>query len=83
MNEELIPAESVGAMLGQIVAAARSKFLALPSTIKTKRPDIDIDVISFVEKEVRSVLEEMANADMSERDGETAGEGSKTLDTAS
>ena len=82
MNKELIPAEAVGAMLGQVVAAARSKFLALPSSIKTKRPDIDVDVISFVETEIRSVLEEMADADISDRAGRADGEGSKDQDTA-
>ena len=83
LTGQLIPAEEVGNVWAQVMAALRSKMLSIPSNLKIKRPDIDMDGISFVEKEIRGALEEASRDGMAQRYRDTAGQGSGAAEAAS
>lgn len=64
---ELIPANVVGIVWAQVITAARTKLLGLPSSVKTKRPDIDMEVFTIIEKLIREILKDMSEENLSER----------------
>ena len=64
---ELIPANVVGIVWAQVITAARTKLLGLPSSVKTKRPDIDMEVFTIIEKLIREILKDMNEENLSER----------------
>lgn len=66
-RSELIPIAVASIAWGQVIAAARTRLLSLPATIKTQMPHVDADVVEHVDKFVRTILEEMSKDDLSER----------------
>ncbi|HQN74358.1 MAG TPA: hypothetical protein PLB16_13150, partial [bacterium] len=56
-----------GTVWAQVITAARTKLLGLPSAVKTKRPDIDMEVFTVIEKLIREVLKDMSEDNLSER----------------
>ncbi|MCH7882117.1 MAG: hypothetical protein IIB69_11210 [Proteobacteria bacterium] len=67
LRGNLIPADVLLQTWEPLIAAARSKFLALPSKLKTAIPKLTDSDVKKIQKITRSTLESLANAKISKK----------------
>ena len=65
-QRELIPVTDAVKILADNIGAAKTRFLGIPSSIKSKHPDFPISAMNFLESEIRFTLSEMATRDLPE-----------------
>lgn len=79
---ELIPVREAMTLWQQLVAAGRTRMLAIPSAVKTKHPDLDISIVMSIGEIVRETLEEMSKDGLPERYRKTLDGDSQDMDPA-
>lgn len=81
-RNEVIPADIVGSVWQQVIAAARTRLLALPSSIKTNHPELEQKIINGIETQIRDILQEMSNDELPERYRAAARNSAETVGSA-
>lgn len=83
LQAESIPVGEVVSLWQHIVTAARTRMLAIHSTVKTKHPDLDLGIVASMEELIRECMEDMSHDGLPERYRKSVERNGKAVDAAS